>query len=89
MLFCCQLTFFSKSTFSKNALRNTRVHTGLKSTSVYRTVLKIKFALKSTLILPFTGGFNTVFGDLNQYKLWCLYLVQHMLHHNIILIFSN
>ena len=41
--------------------------------------LKIKFALKvlekhskalkSLLILPFTVGFNTVFGDLNQYKL--------------------
>ena len=41
--------------------------------------LKIKFALKSTwktlkgleksLNLPFTGGFNTVFGDLNQYKI--------------------
>ena len=38
--------------------------------------LKIKFVLKSTCkntqspwILPFTGGFNTVFGDLNQYKI--------------------
>ena len=41
--------------------------------------LKIEFALKSnwkTLevlkrpwILPFTGGFNSVFGDLNQYKI--------------------
>ena len=31
--------------------------------------LKIKFALKSPCILPFTGGFNTVFGDLNQYKI--------------------
>ena len=41
--------------------------------------LKIKIALKSTskthkgleksLILPFTGGFNTDFGDLNQYKI--------------------
>ena len=37
---------------------------------------KINFALKSTwktlkglFILPFTGGFNTVFGDLNQYKI--------------------
>ena len=26
-------------------------------------------ALKSSWILPFTGGFNTVFGDLNQYKI--------------------
>ena len=26
-------------------------------------------ALKSPWILPFTGGFNTVFGDLNQYKI--------------------
>ena len=41
--------------------------------------LKIKFALKilekhsnalkSPCILSFTGGFNTVFGDLNQYKI--------------------
>ena len=36
--------------------------------------------MKSRCILPFTGGFNTVFGDLNQYKLWRLYFVQHMLH---------
>ena len=26
-------------------------------------------ALKSPWILPFTGGFNSVFGDLNQYKI--------------------
>ena len=42
-------------------------------------VLKIKYALKSSRktlkvqkspwILPFTGGFNTVFGDLKQYKI--------------------
>ena len=39
--------------------------------------LKIKFALKSTWktlkglekSLNFTGGFNSVFGDLNQYKI--------------------
>ena len=31
--------------------------------------LKNKFALKSTRILSFTGGFNSVFGDLNQYKI--------------------
>ena len=41
--------------------------------------MKIKFATKSTgkhlnalkspWILPFTGGFNTVFGDLNQYEI--------------------
>ena len=41
--------------------------------------LKITFTLKSTwkthrgleksLNLPFTGGFNSVFGDLNQYKI--------------------
>ena len=42
--------------------------------------LKIKFALKSPWILPFTEGFNSVFGDPNQYKLVCLYLVQQMLH---------
>ena len=36
--------------------------------------------MKSHCILPFTGGFNTVFGDQNQYKLWPLYFVQHMLH---------
>ena len=50
--------------------------------------LKIKFSLKSTsktlkgleMSLKFTGGFNTVFGDLNQYKIVMPYLVQHMLH---------
>ena len=25
--------------------------------------------MKSPRILPFTGGFNTVFGDLNQFKI--------------------
>ena len=71
-----------------------RVRTGLKSTWIYRTVLKNPWklnlpwkvlekhskALKSPWILPFTEGFNTVFGDPNQYKLVCFYLVQHMLH---------
>ena len=37
-------------------------------------------ALKSPWILLFSVGFNTVDGDLDQYKLLCLYLVQHMLH---------
>ena len=60
-----------------------RVRTCLKSTWIYRTVLKSpwnwnfpwkvlekhKKAWKSPWILPFTGGFNTVIGDLNQYKL--------------------
>ena len=31
--------------------------------------LKIKFALKSTWIVPFARGFNTVFEGLNQYKI--------------------
>ena len=31
--------------------------------------LKIKFALNSTSILPFTGGFNSVSGDLYQFKI--------------------
>ena len=30
--------------------------------------------------INFTGGFNTVFGDLNQYKIVVPHLVQHMLH---------
>ena len=30
---------------------------------------KHKMAEKSPWILQFTGGFNTVFGDLNQYKI--------------------
>ena len=60
-----------------------RVRTGLKITWIYRTVLKSPWklnlpwkvvekhskALKSPWILPFTGVFNTVFGDLNQYKI--------------------
>ena len=55
----------------------------LKSTWIYMTVLKTPWklnlpwkvlekhskALKSSWILPFTGVFNTVFGDLNQYKI--------------------
>ena len=59
-----------------------RVPTGLKSTRIYRTVLKSPWklnlpwkvlekhskALKSPWILPLTGGFNSVFGDLNQYN---------------------
>ena len=73
---------------------NPRVRTGLKSTWIYRAVLKSPWklnlsskvlekhskALKSLWILPFTGGFNTDFWDQNQFKLWCLYLVQLMLH---------
>ena len=60
-----------------------RVRTGLKSTWIYRTVLKSPWklnlpwkvfekhskALKSPWILPFTGAFNSVLGDLNQYKI--------------------
>ena len=60
-----------------------RVCTGLKSTWINRTVLKSPWklnlpwkvlekhskALKSPWILLFTGGFNTVFGDLNHYKI--------------------
>ena len=60
-----------------------RVCTGLKSSWIYRTVLKSPWklnlackvlekhskALKSPWVLPFTGGFNSVFGDLNQYKI--------------------
>ena len=56
---------------------------GLKSTWIYRTVLKSPWklnlswkvlekhlkALKSPWILPFTGGLNTVFGDINQYEI--------------------
>ena len=71
-----------------------RVRTGLKSNWIYRTVLKSPWklnlswkvlekhwkALKSPWILTFTGGFNTVFGYPNQYKLVYLYFVQHMLH---------
>ena len=57
-----------------------RVRTGLKSTWIYRTVLKSPWklnlpwkglekhskALKSPWILPLTGGFNSFCGDLNQ-----------------------
>ena len=71
-----------------------RVRTGLKSTWIYRAVLnslwklnlpwkvleKHSKALKSPWFLPFTGGFNSVFGDLNQYKIVMPFLVQHMLH---------
>ena len=59
-----------------------RVCTALKSTWIYRTLeksLKIKLpwkvlekhskTLNSPWILPFTGVLNTVFGDLNQYKI--------------------
>ena len=60
-----------------------RVRTGLKSTWIYNTVLESPWklnlpwkVLEKTLkglekysILPFTGGFNSVFGDLNQYKI--------------------
>ena len=63
--------------------KGNRVCTGLKSTWIYRTVLRCPWklnlpwkvlekhskALKSPWIWPFTGGFNTVFGDLNQYKI--------------------
>ena len=66
-----------------------RVRTGLKSTWIYRTVLKSHWKLnlpwkvlekhskilKSPWILPFIEGFNTVFGDPNQYKHLCLYFV--------------
>ena len=49
------------------------VCTGLKSTwklNLHWKVLeKHSKALKSLWILPFTGGFNTVFGDLNQYTI--------------------
>ena len=59
------------------------VRTGLKCTWIYRTVLKCPWklnlpwkvvekhskALKSPWILPFSGGFNFVFGYLNQYKI--------------------
>ena len=60
-----------------------RVRTGLKSTWIYRTVLKSPWnlnlpwkvlekhskAMKSPWILPFTEWFYTVFRDLNQYKI--------------------
>ena len=60
-----------------------RVHTGLKRTWIYRTVLKSPWkinlpwkvlekhskALECPWILPFTGWFNTVFGELNHYKI--------------------
>ena len=73
-----------------------RVCTGLKSTWIYWIVLKSPWklnlpyevlekhskALKSPRILPFTWGFITVVGDLNQYKIVAplFVLVQHMLH---------
>ena len=38
----------------------------IKSFDCTRNCTKV---LKSPLILPFTGGFNSVFGDLNQYKI--------------------
>ena len=31
--------------------------------------MKIEFTLKSPWNLPFIGGFNSVFGDVNQYKI--------------------
>ena len=60
-----------------------RFRARLKSTWIYRTVLNSSWklnlpwkvfeknskVLKSPWILPITGGFNTVFGDLNQYKI--------------------
>ena len=60
-----------------------RVEPSLKSTLIYRTVLKSPWKLnliwkvlekhskvwKSPWILPFTEGFNTVFGELNQHKI--------------------
>ena len=80
---CSWISTFIVSTFTVSIWHWTyMVHTGLKSTWIYRTswkVLEIKYALKSTWktlktlkspwILPFTGGFNNVFGDLNQYKI--------------------
>ena len=55
------------------------VRTGLNIQDCLEKSLKIKFVLKSTgktlkgleksLNLPFTGVFNTVFEDLNQYKI--------------------
>ena len=56
-----------------------RVRTGLKSARIYRTVLKSPWKLnlpwkvlekhKKALKSPWIGGFNTGFGDLNQYKI--------------------
>ena len=60
----------------------TKVCTGLKSTLIYRTVLKspLKLNLPSKVLekhsdlekplnLTIYRGFSTVFGDLNQYKI--------------------
>ena len=57
--------------------RNSRVRKALKSTWIYKTVLKSPWKLnlhwkvleKHYWILPFTGGFNTVFGGLNHNKI--------------------
>ena len=84
--------------YSQNvAERFIRVRTDLKSTWIYRTVLKCPWklnlpwkvlekhwtALKSPWILPFTGGFNRFFLDLNQYKIVVPYSVQHNMLHQI------
>ena len=86
---CKQYQLTTKFAASKERVNlSIRVRTGLKSTWIYRTVLKSPWklnlpwkvlvkhsvALKSPWILPFTGGFNTVFWDPYQYKLVCLYL---------------
>ena len=35
----------------------------------WKVIEKHSKALKTPWMLPFTGGFNTVFGDLSQYKI--------------------
>ena len=54
----------------------------LENIFALKSTLRHSKALKSPWILPLTGGFNSVFGDLNQYEIvvTCLCLVQHMLH---------
>ena len=42
--------------------------------------LKNTHSIENSLNFTFYRTINTVFGDPNQYKLVCLYLVQHMLH---------
>ena len=42
--------------------------------------LKKLKGLEKSLNFTIAGGFNSVFGGLNQYKIVVPYLVQHMLH---------
>ena len=54
----------------------------------WKVLEKHSEALKSPWILPFTGGFNTVFGDLNQYKI-VVPLFNYLLLYKSLKIYKN